>query len=264
MTAIARLCTVLSVSLALAGCAGAPAAADPPPPSLDGTAWVLAALPGAPSQPPTGGAAATLRFEAGRASGTDGCNRFVAAYAAQDGSFSFDARGAMTRMACPPPVVQHAEAFMAALAAARAYRVVAGQLQLLASDGSVRASLAPQPAALAGTNWRATAIHNGRGAVSSLVAGTSVSLAFGADGQATGTAGCNRFTARYTAEGEQLRILAPAATRRACAEAGVMEQEQAFLKALETVATQRREADRLELRTATGALAVMLELDRGS
>jgi heat shock protein HslJ len=37
-----------------------------------------------------------------------------------------------------------------------------------------------------------------------------------------------------------------------------MEQEQQFLKALETVATARQEADRLELRTADDALAVSL------
>jgi heat shock protein HslJ len=40
--------------------------------------------------------------------------------------------------------------------------------------------------------------------------------------------------------------------------AGVMEQEQQFLKALETVTTARMEGDRLELRTATGALAATL------
>jgi heat shock protein HslJ len=37
-----------------------------------------------------------------------------------------------------------------------------------------------------------------------------------------------------------------------------MEQEQQFLKALETVATMRMEGDRFELRTADGALAVTL------
>jgi heat shock protein HslJ len=37
-----------------------------------------------------------------------------------------------------------------------------------------------------------------------------------------------------------------------------MEQEQQFLKALGTVATARLEGERLELRTATGALAATL------
>jgi len=38
----------------------------------------------------------------------------------------------------------------------------------------------------------------------------------------------------------------------------VMEQEQQFLKALETVATVSQEGNRLELRRADGALAVTL------
>jgi heat shock protein HslJ len=40
--------------------------------------------------------------------------------------------------------------------------------------------------------------------------------------------------------------------------AGLMEQEQQFLKALQTVATARFEGDRLELRTADGAMAATL------
>jgi heat shock protein HslJ len=43
----------------------------------------------------------------------------------------------------------------------------------------------------------------------------------------------------------------------------VMEQEQQFLKALETVATAGFEGDRLELRTATGALAMTLTKEGG-
>ena len=259
MTAMARLCTVLLLSLAIAGCSGIAASADPPSPPLDGTAWQLTGL-GAGDVSPS---RATLRFDAGRASGSDGCNRFVAAYTAGDGSFAFDARGAMTRMACPPPVMQQADAFMAALASARRYRVQAGQLQLLAADGSVRATLAPQPTTLAGTSWRVVGMNNGLGAVASLPAGSSITLAFDAEGQASGSAGCNRFNARYTVDGEQIRIQTPAATRRACAEAGVMAQEALFLKNLETVSSQRREGDRLELRNPSGALVLTLEREGG-
>jgi hypothetical protein len=40
---------------------------------------------------------------------------------------------------------------------------------------------------------------------------------------------------------------------------GIMEQEQQFLKALDTVTDARFEGNRLELRTASGALAAYLE-----
>ena len=42
-----------------------------------------------------------------------------------------------------------------------------------------------------------------------------------------------------------------------------MEQEAGFLAALATVASARREGSRLELRTASGALAVSLVADSG-
>lgn len=47
--------------------------------------------------------------------------------------------------------------------------------------------------------------------------------------------------------------------RKMCAEPeGLMEQERRFLQALLSVASARREGDRLELRTTEGALAIAL------
>jgi len=60
-----------------------------------------------------------------------------------------------------------------------------------------------------------------------------------------------------------LTFASAATTRRMCAEAGVMEQEQAFLKALESAATARMEGNELELRTADGALALSLVRNPG-
>ena len=253
VTALAALLATVLV----AGCAAPQPAADTPP--LDGTSWVLSALPGRDLD---GGATATLRFEQGRASGSDGCNRYDAGYTAQGGRIEI-AVAASTRMACPPAVTEQAAAFAAALAAAKGYRVDGTRLQLLAADGAVRATLAAQSQVLTGSSWRATAIHNGQGAVASLVAGSAVTLRFGTDGLATGSAGCNRYTARYEQDGAQLRLQSAAATRMACPDAGVMAQEQAFLQALQTVATARIDGDRLELRTAAGTLAVALQRDAG-
>ena len=233
----------------------------PDTPPLDGTAWVLAALPGAELVP---AAPATLRFEGGRAAGSDGCNRYTVAYTTQGDTIGFPGSAASTRMACPPEVMRQADTFLAALAGARRYRVEGGRLQLMAADGSLRAALAPQPQLLAGTSWTATAIHNGKGAVASLVPGSTVTLTFGADGQASGSAGCNRYTARYEAEGSSLRFQPAAATRRMCPGEALMAQEQAFLKALESVATVRVEGQRLDLRTASGSLAATLQRDGGS
>ena len=59
--------------------------------------------------------------------------------------------------------------------------------------------------------------------------------------------------------GGKLTLRPAGTTRMACPKPdGVMDQEREFLKALETVATARFEGDRLELRTASDALAAML------
>jgi heat shock protein HslJ len=155
--------------------------------------------------------------------------------------------------------MEQAEVFMRALTQARAYRVESGQLELLTADGTVLARHVPQPQALAGTSWNVIGYNNGREAVVSLIAGSNMTMVFSTDGKASGSAGCNRYIASYTSEGSKLTFGAVAATRRMCAQPeGVMDQEQQFLKALETVASARVEGDGLELRTTTGQLAATL------
>jgi heat shock protein HslJ len=251
-----RRLAVASVVLSglLSACAAVSPAADSP--VLEGTAWVLSALAG---RPLTAGATVTLRFDAGRASGTDGCNRYSSSYTIEGSGLEFGTGGASTQMACPPDVMQQAAAYTSSLAAARSYRVEGGRLQLLGPDGAVLATLVPQPQGLAGTSWRVTGYNNGRQAVVSVLAGTALTLAFSPDGRVSGSAGCNHYSATYTFAGESLGFGPAATTRKMCADpARIMEQEQQFLKALETVASARHEGDRLELRTADGALAVAL------
>ena len=72
----------------------------------------------------------------------------------------------------------------------------------------------------------------------------------------TGSAGCNNYNASYETSGDNNISIGPAATtRKFCAEPeGTMDQEQQYLAALQTAATYKIELDRLELRTAEGAL----------
>jgi heat shock protein HslJ len=230
----------------------------PDAPDLEGTAWVLSSLPG---RSLVEGAAATLRFEDGRVSGTDGCNRYATSYTVDGSKLNFGAAGAATMMACPPAIMEQARAFTSSLAATSSHRIEAGQLQLLGPDGAVVASFAAQSQALAGTSWRVTGYNNGRQAVVSVLAGTELSLAFAADGRVSGSAGCNNFMGTYIVSGPALKLGPAATTRKLCAQPGVMEQEQQFLKALESVATIRHEGDRAELRTSDGALALHLLKD---
>lgn len=240
----------------LAACNHVAPAADPP--SLDGTAWILSTLEGAA---PLAGTTVTMRFDTGRASGTDGCNRYALPYVNQGAALRFEADGTSTRMACAADVMQQARTFLASLAGSTAYRIDAAGLQLLDGKGAVRAGFVPQPDELAGTSWRVIAFNNGKQAVTSVRNGTTLGIAFAADGRVSGSAGCNQYVTTYQSSGTALTFGPAGATRRMCADPDVMEQERLFLQALGTVATSRREGDRLELRTVDDALAVSLRQD---
>jgi len=143
----------------------------------------------------------------------------------------------------------------------RSYRIENDTLTLLGADGKSVAQLKEQANRLAGTSWQVTGVNNGRQAVVGVLADTSLTMVFGNDGKLSGSGGCNNFNATYQAEGGALRIDAPPATRMMCAQPeGRMAQEAQFLAALATATTARREGDRLELRTASGALAVSARL----
>lgn len=249
-----RLCLVVLVAALLAACS----AMSPPDKSaaLDGTNWVLATLPG---RTLIADSFVTLRFEDGRVSGTDGCNRYSGAYTASDLQLQFDGSMATTMMACSEPVMEQANAFMTALAKVRSYRIAAGQLILLSADDALVANLQRQDQEFAGTAWQVTGINNGREAVVGVLSGTTLTLTFTPDNKLSGSAGCNNYVANYTRTAAALDIGPAAATRMMCSQpAGVMEQEQQFLQALETVVSAQQEGNRLELRTASGALAVSL------
>ena len=237
-------------------------AATPPPAgpmrSVDGSAWTLAWVPGfeLPAQP-----LATLRFEAGRAAGTDGCNRYTTVYTRNGSQLKFGEKGAATLIACAPEVMQIANTFGAVLYESRSYRIEYDTLTLLNAEGKPLARLKAQADQLAGSSWQVTAVNNGRQAVVSVLAGTALTMVFGNDGKLSGSAGCNTFNAGFRAEGSALSITSPVATRMMCAQPeGRMAQETQFLAALASATEARREGDRLELRTASGALAVSARL----
>ena len=249
---ISRIAGRVMVAVAITFVVGS-AAADSD--NLNSTAWVLASLPGRRLLPKS---TPTARFEDGQVFGTDGCNRFGMAYTATNGTLKVNALGRATQMACPPEIMQQAEAFRSALTRATAYRVHDGRLELLGSDGVTLAELTAQSKSLAGTPWEVTGFNNGRQAVVSVLANFKLTMEFSKDGKVSGSAGCNTYTASYTFDGPRLVIDQVAVTRKMCPNVELMEQEQQFLKALATVATASFEGNQLEMRTADGALAVTL------
>jgi len=243
----------LLLGLLTAGCGGAPGAGPAAPPvSLAGTRWSLTQLTGQTEAGP----AITLNLEDARLGGSDGCNSYGGAYTLNGGKLSIDKNLVSTMMACPEPIMRRAAAYTAALIKAASYSSDGKTLTLLDSGGALLAVFAKQSDTLGGTAWLATGFNNGKQAVVGVGFDAALGASFGADGRLTGSAGCNTYMAGFAAAAGKIMINAPASTRKACPEpAGLMAQETQYLRALESAATYRIDGDRLELRTADGALA---------
>ncbi len=223
--------------------------------ALNQTGWVLTNLNGqsALPEPPI-----TINFEEDKLAGTDGCNRYHGSYTLNADKLNINKNIASTMMACPEPISQQASAYTNALTEAVSYKIDAQQLMLLDASGKTLASFTKQNMELSGTSWLITNVNNGKQAVVSTIIDSKLTANFGTNGRLSGSAGCNNYTASYEISGKNIKIGSIAATRKMCIKAELMEQEAWFLKALETAANYRFDGKRLELRTDTNALAVML------
>ncbi len=92
------------------------------------------------------------------------------------------------------------------------------------------ASAAPV-GSVAGTSWNLAEIDD-----QPIATGVEATIAFGADGQATGSGGCNTFNGPYTVDGMSIKIGPLAATMMACPEPQ-MTVEASYFAALDKVTT---------------------------
>ena len=110
-----------------------------------------------------------------------------------------------------------------------------------------------EPAPLTGTTWRLNGYNDGKGGFVSALSGTEITAVFGDDGKVTGSAGCNDYTASYAVEDNAITFGPAATTRKMCSEPeGIMEQESAYLAALESATAFQIEGDELTLSNADG------------
>lgn len=174
----------------------------------------------------------------GKVAGNATCNRFSGSYTINGDKISINP-GAMTLMMCPGEDLMDQERdFIAALSGAASYKIEGDLLNLLAEDGSTLITLKAQSASvLSDSNWQAVAYYDGQG-FTSLLAGTEITAMFSADGKLSGSAGCNNYNASFKVDGGKITISAPASTRKMCSSPqGIMEQESAYLAALEKAIT---------------------------
>jgi heat shock protein HslJ len=82
--------------------------------------------------------------------------------------------------------------------------------------------------------WQLTNIAGPDGTMTAPAAGTTPTLAF-EDDKATGNASCNQYFGSYDLDGSSITFGPLASTEMFCADPGVMEQESAYLTALQSV-----------------------------
>jgi heat shock protein HslJ len=102
---------------------------------LDGSSWTL--VEGAGIATPDS-VSLTIAFEAGRVSGSGGCNRFTGSYREEGTSISLGTL-ASTRMACAEEIMRAESAYFSALESASSWSATSDELVL--ADVSGRALL---------------------------------------------------------------------------------------------------------------------------
>ncbi len=200
-------------------------------------------------------------FSNGRVSGNAGVNTYSGTYAAGDtGSLQIGPL-VSTQMAGPPAAMAAEGAYLDALERAGAYTSDGVTLTVSATNGDPLLEYAREESTLEGA-WEVTGFNNGKEAVVSLVAGSTITAEFGADGSLAGDAGVNRYTTTYRTSagsgGATGITVSPAAATRMAGDPALMEQEQQYLQALESAATFTIQGKVLTLRDGDDAIAVTL------
>jgi heat shock protein HslJ len=203
----------------------------------------------------------SLRFGAdGQVSGNSGCNTYSGGFESSGDKLKVGPL-ASTRLFCDKPagVMEQEQQYLAALQNAATYEIIDDRLTIRDASGAMQViATASTSASLPGTSWEVVNYNNGKQAVVSVLADSEISLNFSADGQVSGKSGCNAYSGGYETTGDQLKIGPLAATQMACDKpAGVMEQEQQYLAALQNAATFEIAGDTLTIRDANGAMQVV-------
>ncbi len=120
------------------------------------------------------------------------------------------------------------------------------QIILSACTGGLRNDL------LNGTAWILTSIDN----VPPLK-GTSLTAEF-RDGQIRGSSGCNSFSGSYETKKDKIAISSIAMTLMACADPGLMDQEQAYLEHLQDALTFTLENGQLHIFGSDGKSLIFI------
>ncbi len=112
---------------------------------------------------------------------------------------------------------------------------------------------------LMGGTWNVVQFNNGSG-INTLIQGTEITMAFGSNGRLTGSAGCNSYNGTYTVNGNRLTVSDVGSGMMMCTEpSGVMEQEQAFILALQYSSSFQVDGTQLRIENQSGNLSIIAD-----
>ncbi len=109
-----------------------------------------------------------------------------------------------------------------------------------------------ESASLDGTSWALRSYQDDTGETVNIMPNSTISAHFQAD-TVTGIAGCNNYNASYQVNRNKLTFGTAATTRKLCnSPQGIMQQENAFLSALNSTASYKLRSSSLEMIDSRG------------
>jgi heat shock protein HslJ len=101
-------------------------------------------------------------------------------------------------------------------------------------------------------NWTLQSYADSNGTLVTVQPGTKITAVFGSDGNVSGSAGCNQYSAHYTVRDYAISISPPVSTKILCSSASVMHQESDYLNDLPGVTELRISESNLRLFDVSG------------
>ncbi len=257
------LISAVIFALLFAGCTTQPQtlpATTPVP--LSGTWTLISALAGSGATNVLPGTTITATFsEGGTISGSAGCNDYVASFQVRENQIQIG-KPATSAKSCESPagIMDQEKVYLADLQGAASYAINGDMLTISDATGKVLLTyqksgsvIAPLP--ISGITWVLERYQPVSGTEVPVIEGTALTAFFGPLGALNGTAGCNSFNGAYTTSGPNGISVGPLATTLMfCGDAGVMDQETAYLTLLRTVSFYEVTSEgMLHLLNATGA-----------
>lgn len=199
--------------------------------TLPNTLWQLASMAG---EAVLGDEALTLGFDVeGNFGGYGGCNTYGGVYRVDDERISFGDVFSTRRGCLEDALNQQEQALFTALQHATTHELTNDQLVITYGEAESATLVFERVWSLKGTLWQLESMDG-----AAVLEGTTITLQFDLDHWSEspimgGSSGCNNYGGTYTVDGDSLSIGTIFRTDFGCSMAGVMQQEQAYIDALE-------------------------------